>query len=89
MGKPLSKAFLLKRGSCCDNGCMNCPYTPKKRMIKAESRVVHLTREEKLVMRIQDMWNQGHHSEGEIAHRTGLSHAEVEEIIQPYKDLES
>jgi hypothetical protein len=26
MSKPLSKEFLLKRGSCCDNGCTNCPY---------------------------------------------------------------
>ena len=26
MNKPLSKEYLLDRGSCCDNGCLNCPY---------------------------------------------------------------
>jgi flavin-dependent thymidylate synthase len=24
--KPLSREFLLKRGFCCHNGCLNCPY---------------------------------------------------------------
>lgn len=24
--KPLSREFLLKRGYCCKNGCLNCPY---------------------------------------------------------------
>lgn len=24
--KPLSREFLLKRGYCCKNGCVNCPY---------------------------------------------------------------
>ncbi len=24
--KPLSREFLLKRGFCCNNGCVNCPY---------------------------------------------------------------
>lgn len=24
--KPLSREFLLKRGFCCNNGCINCPY---------------------------------------------------------------
>ena len=23
---PLTREFLLKRGSCCKNGCKNCPY---------------------------------------------------------------
>jgi hypothetical protein len=27
--KPLTKEFLIKRGSCCGNGCLNCPYDPK------------------------------------------------------------
>ncbi len=22
----LSRAFLLRRGFCCENGCKNCPY---------------------------------------------------------------
>lgn len=26
MPKPLPKEFLLSRGSCCKNGCKNCPY---------------------------------------------------------------
>jgi hypothetical protein len=30
--KPLSREFLVKRGSCCSNNCTNCPYTdPKKK----------------------------------------------------------
>jgi hypothetical protein len=24
--KPLSRKFLLSRGYCCGNGCLNCPY---------------------------------------------------------------
>ena len=27
---PLSKEYLVKRGSCCANGCLNCPYTDPK-----------------------------------------------------------
>lgn len=27
--KPLSREFLLKRGFCCNNGCLNCPYKMK------------------------------------------------------------
>lgn len=27
--KPLSREFLLKRGFCCNNGCVNCPYMKK------------------------------------------------------------
>ncbi|WP_417459099.1 DUF5522 domain-containing protein [Kordiimonas sp.] len=23
---PLTKEFLLSRGRCCGNGCVNCPY---------------------------------------------------------------
>lgn len=26
---PLSKEFLINRGSCCSNKCLNCPYIPK------------------------------------------------------------
>lgn len=29
MPKPLSKDLLLSRGSCCGNGCENCPYFPR------------------------------------------------------------
>lgn len=29
MNKPLTKEFLLSRGSCCGNNCVNCPYFPK------------------------------------------------------------
>ena len=29
MPQPLSKEFLLIRGYCCGNGCINCPYTPR------------------------------------------------------------
>ena len=27
--KPLSREFLLNRGYCCNNGCLNCPYKTK------------------------------------------------------------
>ena len=26
---PLSKEFLIKRGTCCGSGCRNCPYEPQ------------------------------------------------------------
>jgi hypothetical protein len=26
---PLSRNILVNRGSCCGNGCRNCPYIPK------------------------------------------------------------
>ncbi len=26
-----TSSFLQKRGSCCGNGCKNCPYWPKKK----------------------------------------------------------
>tara|TARA_Y100001938_G_scaffold138387_1_gene203793 strand:+ start:95 stop:514 length:420 start_codon:yes stop_codon:yes gene_type:complete len=29
MYKPLSREFLLKRGYCCNSGCINCPYKEK------------------------------------------------------------
>ena len=29
MAKPLSREFLLNRGFCCNNGCLNCPYKTK------------------------------------------------------------
>ena len=25
----MTKYFLIKRGYCCGNGCLNCPYFPK------------------------------------------------------------
>ena len=27
--QPLSREFLLSRGFCCNNGCLNCPYKMK------------------------------------------------------------
>lgn len=27
--RPLTKEYLLERGSCCGSKCKNCPYTPK------------------------------------------------------------
>jgi len=30
--EPLSREYLVRRGSCCANGCRNCPYTkPRKK----------------------------------------------------------
>jgi len=27
--QPLTRDYLLKQGSCCGSGCLNCPYEPK------------------------------------------------------------
>tara|TARA_R110000822_G_scaffold179651_1_gene319458 strand:+ start:20 stop:295 length:276 start_codon:yes stop_codon:yes gene_type:complete len=32
MYEPLSSESLLKRGSCCNNNCINCPYKKNKIM---------------------------------------------------------
>ena len=32
MYEPLSSESLLKRGSCCNNNCVNCPYKKNKIM---------------------------------------------------------
>ena len=32
--KPLSREFLLNRGYCCKNGCLNCPYNMKEEALK-------------------------------------------------------
>lgn len=29
--QPLSREFLLNRGFCCNNGCINCPYKMKSK----------------------------------------------------------
>ena len=34
--KPLSREFLLQRGHCCDNNCLNCPY--KEKNMKTEKQ---------------------------------------------------
>jgi hypothetical protein len=40
--KPLTKEYLLKRGSCCNNGCKNCPYKIKQKMeLKTVMRPEH------------------------------------------------
>lgn len=36
--KPLSKEFLLSRGSCCGNGCKNCPWKDKDFMEALERK---------------------------------------------------
>jgi hypothetical protein len=25
----MTEFYLVKRGYCCSNGCLNCPYSPK------------------------------------------------------------
>lgn len=32
MFEPLSREFLLNRGFCCKNGCLNCPYEKEDNM---------------------------------------------------------
>jgi hypothetical protein len=40
--KPLSREFLLNRGFCCNNGCLNCPYKTKPTMTKEQiAQVAH------------------------------------------------
>jgi hypothetical protein len=36
----LTKEYLLKNGSCCGNGCKNCPYYPKHKKGVREIKVV-------------------------------------------------
>ena len=47
--KPLSREFLLSRGWCCKNGCVNCPYTPitLERILRKIKFQIPLTQEEK------------------------------------------
>ena len=42
---PLSKEFLLSRGLCCGNGCLNCPYSPKH--TKDSTEVIKIDDEQK------------------------------------------
>lgn len=37
MFEPLSREFLLNRGFCCKNGCLNCPYEKENNMEVLES----------------------------------------------------
>jgi hypothetical protein len=34
---PMSREDLLAQGSCCKNGCVNCPYSDKPINVKCES----------------------------------------------------
>ena len=36
--EPLSRQFLLNRGYCCENGCLNCPYKEKDNMTRLIDR---------------------------------------------------
>lgn len=47
--RPLSREFLLKRGHCCNNGCLNCPYKTNNVNIQEE---------------INKMESKGHLSDG-------------------------
>lgn len=38
--KPLSREFLVGRGSCCGNGCKECPYFPRAKKGSANVFVV-------------------------------------------------
>jgi hypothetical protein len=43
MNTPLSREYLLKRGSCCNSNCMNCPYKTNKNMEnKRDYKMIYL-----------------------------------------------
>lgn len=46
--KPLSREFLLNRGFCCNNGCLNCPYKMKSPKSKQDliEKVVEQVKED-------------------------------------------
>ena len=44
--KPLSREFLLNRGFCCGNGCLNCPYMENKTKKDLIERVVDQIKED-------------------------------------------
>lgn len=44
--KPLSREFLLNRGFCCGNGCLNCPYMKKKTKQDLIEKVVDQIKED-------------------------------------------
>jgi hypothetical protein len=37
---PLSREFLLSRGVCCHNGCLNCPYKEDEEESSVEDKSV-------------------------------------------------
>ena len=58
-------------------------------MAKEKSRITVLSQEQKLEMRIQDQYRTGDWTVEELARTTGLSLEEIEDIVEPYKDMES
>ena len=59
MSKPLTREFLLERGSCCNNDCKNCPYKNKtKNMIsnkgRSEENYTYLTNKSNETKMIED-----------------------------------
>lgn len=40
--KPLSREFLLSRGYCCNNECVNCPYKDDDKEIRTENAIRNL-----------------------------------------------
>lgn len=40
--KPLTKEFLISRGSCCGKGCVNCPYTPRNEKGATKIEIIKL-----------------------------------------------
>lgn len=63
---PLSRITLLKQGSCCGNGCRNCPYLPRhtkgsKRIEKSYNSVG--IKSLSGISKAIEMWNDRTHSE--------------------------
>ena len=74
--KPLSREFLLKRGFCCNNGCLNCPYKMKNSVEllgyygsdeiiacsawTSTSRDLTEDKKERIPKLINMLWSEGH-----------------------------
>lgn len=98
---PLTRIMLLKQGSCCGNGCMNCPYAPRHtKGIKRVKKSDKTTGIKSLsgVSEVIDMWNDATHSEllqsitktCEAVWATGapVVNIDFDTDIKPYSDFE-
>ena len=59
--QPLSREFLLKRGFCCNNGCINCPYKIKSEEMPSHYKeyIIDILNEEKFDERFTSYSDNG------------------------------